>query len=196
MFGFFLCTVISSSDGIEYSKPFLTFVSEIAVGDGYIYTLDSTFHNICKYDIEGNFILRITFKSMGSSRIFCDDAGQLCRYSERGQRVYVYDDDGSVQDEYDCDFSELSKAGKLKYSTKTREVVKDGVTYKFTNRWILNSILALGNNSIVVEKWSFHVMTILYMLVGVLSFASAAANLMQAILKMCEDKFNSFSSGL
>ena len=76
LFFSFMVASLITTDAVTDKPPFLADVKEIAASEKYVYMLDSTFHNICKYDIDGNFICCISFGETGRSRIFCEPIGE------------------------------------------------------------------------------------------------------------------------
>lgn len=166
LFFSFIVAVVITTDAVTYKLPFLADVKEIAASEKYVYTLDPTFHNICKYDIEGNFICCISFGETGSSRIFCDSDGNLCRYSVRSDLVFVYGDDGNIIDTYEKTQRELIKEDAIS-SYFSRKVTVGEKTYEMKNRLIASSRIDIGNRSVVVESVGYHIFNIIYILIAV-----------------------------
>ena len=108
---FLFVTNFMVKDEISDRKPFFAQIDEIAVSDSNVYTLDSTFKKICKYDLNGKFLYTISFSTTGSSRIFCDDENRLCRFDIRSHSVDVYDESGSVVDSYSIQYADIIKSG-------------------------------------------------------------------------------------
>ena len=62
---FLFVTNFMVKDEISDRKPFFAQIDEIAVSDSNVYTLDSTFKKICKYDLNGKFLYTISFSTTG-----------------------------------------------------------------------------------------------------------------------------------
>ena len=177
LFFSFMVASLITTDAVTDKPPFLADVKEIAASEKYVYTLDPTFHNICKYDIDGNFIFCISFGETGRSRIFCDSDGNLCRYSVRSDLVFVYDDDGKIIDTYAKTQRELIKEGWIS-SYFSRKATVGEKTYEMKNRLIASSRIDIGNRSVVVESVGYHIFNIIYILIAVGCALFAVANLL------------------
>lgn len=182
LFFSFIVAVAITTDAVTYKLPFLADVKEIAASEKYVYTLDSTFHNICKYDIDGNFICCISFGETGRSRIFCDSDGNLCRYSVRSDLVFVYDDDGNIIDTYEKTQRELIKEGWIS-SYFSRKATVGEKTYEMKNHLIASSRIDIGNRSVVVESVGYHIFNIIYILIAVDCAIFAFVNLIIFIIQ-------------
>ena len=186
--GFFIVTVVAGKDGVSDKKPFIAQIDEIAVSDSNVYTLDSTFRKICKYDLKGNYLHTISFSTMGSSRIFCDDQNRL------GHSVDVYDDSGSVVDSYKIQYADVIENGSLKSYDTVQTVEKAGVTYRFDNRFIADSLLYFGDDPVVVESAGYHLRSNVYRLIAIGAFGFAFYSIVAEYIKRFKAKQTSEKS--
>lgn len=192
--GFFIVTVVAGKDGGSDKKPFIAQIDEIAVSDSNVYTLDSTFRKICKYDLKGNYLHTISFSTMGSSRIFCDDQNRLCRFDVRGHSVDVYDDSGSVVDSYKIQYADVIENGSLKSYEPAKTVEKAGVTYRFDNRFVANSLLYFGDDPVVAESTGYHLLSNVYRLIAIGAFGFAFYSIVAEYIKRFKAKQTSEKS--
>lgn len=160
---------------VLYEKPFLANVHDFAVSDDSIYTLDSTYHTICKYDLDGNFVFAITYTSTGAGRIFVRD-NLLYRYELRANKVYVYSETGEVMEKIDKNFSELVQEGVLE-KNPPNEIERNGKKYSFKNRLILDSELTFDSRKIVVESVWYHIIVCVTVILMILLFLFALYNI-------------------
>ena len=181
-FSFLVST--AKKNEVLLEKSFLASVNDFAVSDDSIYTLDTTYHTICKYDLKGNFLFAITYSSFGGGRIFIQD-NRLCRYDYRSDKVYVYDDAGGILEIFDKDISELIEEDKIKRSTPV-SIEHNGKTYNLQKRFILNSELTFESTVIVVESWAYHLTVCLVILLCISLFAFAIYN----IVRSCINNWN------
>lgn len=178
MFFAFIGVVLSTTDAVTTNPPFLTDVKEIAASENYVYTLDPTFNKICKYDKDGNFIICISFGKMGNSRIFCNSEGNLCRYSVRGDIVFVYGDDGNIIETYKETSKELIDTGILESYNHSKTASVGETIYRLENHLIAPSRVTIGQRSFVVESVGYHIFNIFYILIAVGCALFAVANLL------------------
>lgn len=185
---FLFVTNFMVKDEISDRKPFFAQIDEIAVSDSNVYTLDSTFKKICKYDLNGKFLYTISFSTTGSSRIFCDDENRLCRFDIRSHSVDVYDESGSVVDSYSIQYADIIKSGSLRSYDPEREIEKNGITYHFVNRIIKNSLLYFGDNSVVVESIGYHLFATVYRLIAIGAVGFAFYSIVSEYIKKFKAK--------
>ena len=174
---FFICYITIKPMQVTFSKPFFNHVTEIAVDDHCIYTLDDTFNYICKYTDAGEFRFAISFSSMGANYIYINEDGFLCRYDLKQSIEYVYDEDGSQIQSNSLAYQDFKN---IRDTQPITEINTDEKTYEYHNRTVFNSVIEIIDSSeesgisIVVESFAFHMVWIILIvswLVGFVFFA-------------------------
>lgn len=155
-FTFIIYTSAKPEEVIQ-SKPFTFSVDEITADGANFYTLDDNLNWICKYSDSGEFQYAISFSSFGTSHLFINEDGYLCRYDIKQDRAYVYGDSGELIETVALTYDEFSS---ISPSAPIKKLTVDGKNYKYRGSLVFNSEVEIVSNDtktvVVVESFWEH----------------------------------------
>jgi len=153
----FIIYTFAKPEEVIKSKPFTFSIDEITADGTNFYTLDHTFNWICKYSDSGEFQYAISFSSFGTSSLFINEDGYLCRYDIKQDRAYIYGDSGELIETVALTYDEFSS---IRPSAPIKKLTVDGKNYKFRGSLFFNSEVEIVSNDtktvVVVESFWEH----------------------------------------
>lgn len=177
LFFSFLIYSYALPERVCQQKFIFSHITEIASDGTYIYTLDTDFNNICKYDETGALIYRIHYAADGYSYIFCNEAGALCRYDVRAKSITTYDSNGTA--------IETVPVGELSLST-VRELSVGDTTYALQRYIFRKTVVTVKREgatfTFLVETFIQHLLLLFVILLYVAILGIMLYNIVQFCL--------------
>ncbi len=185
-FSFFVGT-LGISHGISEELPFFSFVSSITTDGEFIYTMDETFHSVCKYQKDGTLVWCEQFSSWGANLLLINENGDLCRYDVRARTLFQYDVNGKIVDTQPSFITDLSQT----------RIQVDGTSYTLRNHLLTSDTILVNDgessHEIRVENTAGKFVFALLFIVFAGSMTYAVYNLFRFIILVI-DKPNTWEN--